>query len=405
MRKTPAKQAHYSYDFLIVAGELSGDLLSAALVRSIRKIQPKSAFYGVGGSAMQAEGVDLWYRVDDLGVTGITEVVLKIPRIMSVMNQIISRVKEKKPVAAILVDYPDFNLRLAKKLKKLNVPVIYYVSPQLWAWRSGRVETIQKYVDQMMVLFAFEKEWYRLRGVQAQFVGHPVLNRINKVPERSECRKKLGLSDSDFVLGLLPGSRYNEIHRILPLFFEAQQKLAAACPFGPDSSKTIHTIIALADTISEHKLPIDMSKSNNSICVVKNDTLTVLKSADFAWVTSGTAALETALLGVPHIVVYRSSRLTYLLARMLIQVENISFANLILKKKAVPELIQKDLSVDRLLIETRHILQNKDILAEMLDNLDRFRLQFGSFDPSDKAAETVLNFVENQLEYMSELDR
>ncbi len=393
------------FNFLIVAGELSGDLLSAALVRSIRKILPNSIFQGIGGSAMQAEGVDLWQRVDDLGITGITEVAFKIPRILSVMNQIVSRVKEQKPIAAILVDYPDFNLRLAKKLKKLHIPVLYYVSPQMWAWRSGRVKAVQKYVDQMMVLFAFEEEWYRHRGVQAQFVGHPVLNRINPVPERSVCRQKLGFTDSDFILALLPGSRYNEIHRVLPLFLEARQKLIKTYPFRPDNPKNFKTIIALADTISEQKLPVVLSQEDITIKIIKNDTLNVLKSADFAWVTSGTAALETALLQIPHIVVYQSSYLSYLLAKILIHVKYISFTNLILNKQAIPELIQKDFSGDRLMTETRRILENKDVLLEMTQNLAQLRMQFGSFDASDKAAETTVNFIITKILKKSEHDR
>lgn len=393
MNELTTRKPHSNPVFLIIAGESSGDLLGGSLVQSMRKLIPECTFFGVGGSSMQNAGVQIIHTIDDLGVTGFSEVCLKIPHVLSVMNRIVQQAKKQKPVAAILIDYPDFNLRLARKLKKNSIPVLYYVSPQMWAWRTGRVKTVRKYVDRMMVLFPFEKEWYRQHHVDAQFVGHPVLDRIDGIPGRADCRKTLHLTESDILLALLPGSRYNEVTRIMPVFLQAREKLMAYYSANTGSAENLRFIIAAADTITEHRLCIGSDQVDKTIRIVKGDTLSVLRAADFAWVTSGTAALETALLGTPHTVVYRTSPLTFLLARCLVHVKHISLANLMLDRRAVPELVQGDCTADRLVEETRHILQNEADRLRMIENLALLRSRFGRFNASEKAAEVVLQSV------------
>jgi lipid-A-disaccharide synthase len=394
MNELKTRKPHSNPLFMIIAGESSGDLLGGALVRSMRELLPQCAFFGVGGSSMQKEGVHLIHTIDDLGVTGFSEVCLKIPHVLRVMNRIVQQAKNQKPIAAILIDYPDFNLRLARKLKTNGVPVLYYVSPQMWAWRTGRVKTVQKYVDRMMVLFPFEKEWYRRRNVNAHFVGHPVLDRIDRIPGRSECRNTLGLAGSDILLAMLPGSRYNEVNRMLPVFLQAREQLMAESSAETGGAGNLRFVIAAADTISEQKLHlVGRHTTDKTIRIIRGDTLSVLRAADFAWVTSGTAALETALIGTPHAVLYRTSPLTFLLARLLIHVKYISLANLMLDRQAVPELIQGDCTADRLVAETRRILHNEADRVQMTENLALLRNRFGRFNASGKAAEIVLQSV------------
>ncbi|HPQ41687.1 MAG TPA: lipid-A-disaccharide synthase, partial [bacterium] len=205
------------HSVMMVAGEASGDILGAGLIQAMRRDLPDTDVWGIGGDRMAAAGAMLEYHVDDLGVTGFTEVAMKLPQIIQVLRRITMLAQNRRPDAVVLIDYPDFNLRLARRLKKAGLTVVYYVSPQLWAWRSGRVRIIRKFVDTLMVLFPFEVEWYRRHGVPAEFVGHPVVDRVRRIPDTAVCRRNLGIGSEEFLIALLPGSRMNEVGRTLPV--------------------------------------------------------------------------------------------------------------------------------------------------------------------------------------------
>lgn len=342
---------------------------------------------------MREVGVDCIHSVEHLGVTGFTEVIVKIWSILRIMTQVAKRARLSKTDAAILIDYPDFNLRLAKRLKKLRIPVIYYVSPQMWAWRASRVKAVRKTVNRMMVLFPFEEKWYLDRGVDASFVGHPVIDRIINVDDRMTTRDNLGISPSETVIALLPGSRMNEVAQILPTLLRACRELTKSSSQFNIQGKRYRFLLPIAETISEHKLQQFLPSNGPPIEIIHKMTLQVLRAADFAWVTSGTAALETALLGTPHIVVYRMSNLTYKLARILVQIPWISIANLMLGTQLIPELVQDDFSVENLLEQTSGILHDPIRYSEICDQLSLLRGQFGHGGASDRAARVFLETI------------
>ncbi|MBN1297187.1 lipid-A-disaccharide synthase [bacterium] len=376
---------------LIIAGEASGDLLGADLVRAICSRCPGIRFWGIGGDAMAAQNVSLLFHVRELGVTGFSEVIRKLPVILHVMATVEDLAVREKPSAAILIDYPDFNLRLAKKLKAAGIPIIYYVSPQLWAWRSGRVRVIRRFVDTMMVLFPFEETWYHQRGVRARFVGHPVLDRVKTIPDRKRCRQMLGLAPDAFIVAMLPGSRVNEVRRSLPIFTEAQGILIDPCetPVHEPDQHPVHFILPLADTVSTDLIR-SLLPSGPQPHIIQGQTLMAVRAADIAWITSGTACLEAALLHTPHVVVYRTSPITYWIARHLISVKAISIANIVMPDPVVPELIQTDFNPRRLVEETRKIVQSTESLEAARDRLRALDSQFGRPGAADRAAQEVL---------------
>jgi len=382
------------FNILIVAGEASGDLLGSALVNELKTLQPNIAFWGIGGKSMKSSGVNIVFHVNDLGVTGFTEVVLKFRHILKVFRSILSEATTRKPDLAILIDYPDFNLRLAKRLKKMKIPVVYYVSPQMWAWRSGRVKIIKKYIAKMMVLFPFEETWYRQRGAEAKFVGHPVLDRVRDIPDKKSCRKLIGIRDDEFVIAMLPGSRFNEVKRTLPVMLKANDDLLKKTNALTQNGKKIRFIIPLAETMPEDLLPVDLANRVNPVKCIMGKTMQIVKAADFAWVTSGTASLETALLHTPQIVVYKTSFASYTLAKLLIKVDFISIANLILKSPVAKELIQKSFNAENLITETLRFMNSEETIRENQIILKKLDDKFGSTGASKRAANTVLEVLE-----------
>lgn len=378
------KTAPYQ-NFMIVAGEASGDLIGGTFIRAVHKIHPKFAFWGIGGGSMLDAGQEQLFSAKDLGVTGFTEVMFRLPGIMRILNRMNREAAIRKPAAAVLIDYPDFNLQLARRLKKQGIRVLYYVSPQMWAWRPGRVNSIRSVVDRMMVLFPFEESWYKERGVDACFVGHPVIDRIEKTPGREDCRRQLGIPDKDFLIAILPGSRMNEVISNLPIMIRAAEALSGPEHFN-QRGRTYRFLLPLADTVARETLTDLYPFDKTAIEIVQGSTLKVMRAADFAWVTSGTAALETALLGTPHIVVYRMSPLTHYLAKRLVKIPFISIANIMAGEKFVPELIQQEFTVDRLLEETLRITESSQIYGNIKSRLNDMYRQFGGAGASDRAA-------------------
>ncbi len=369
--------------FMIISGEASGDLLGSALAREIHDRIPSARLVGVGGDAMAAAGVELLHHVRDLGVTGFTEVIGKLRSLFAIMRSITDAAKSLAPTAVILIDYPDFNLRLAPRLKKNGHRVIYYVSPQLWAWRSGRISIIRDSVDRMLVLFPFEHDWYAQRGVDVSWVGHPILDRILATPDRATCRSAMGHDADRTHICLLPGSRMNELDRLLPIFVEAARILIRNRP-GVDLS------ILRASTIPVEAIRRHLAACPDLFRIHDEASPVVLKSADFAWVASGTATLETALCLTPFLITYKTSWISYCIARSLIEVDFIGIVNVAAGRKIIPELIQSECTPSRIIEQTSRYLDDPSRQQQAMEDLKSVSRLFGEPGAAGRAVREIL---------------
>lgn len=373
-------------DFLkimMIAGEASGDIHGGAIAAEIKRRAPSAQLFGIGGDSMRQAGVDLSHHVRDLGVTGFTEVVRKLGKIMSVMRSVVKIAKSERPDAVILIDYPDFNLRLAAKLKAVGMHVIYYVSPQLWAWRSGRINTIQKYVDRLLVLFPFERDWYANRGIDVAFVGNPILDRIRSAPSRAQCRAQLGYPEKSPHICMLPGSRMNELERHLPVFIAASEQFSKLNPATRFS-------ILCAPTIPKSTIEHYTESAMIPIAIHEEDSPIVLKSADFAWVASGTATLETAICETPFLIVYKTSWISYWIAKFLIHVDYIGIVNVAAGRLVIPELIQEKCNPDQICFETNRYLSDPEALQLAKREIFSIVSSFGESGAARRAVDEIL---------------
>ena len=331
---------------LILAGEASGDHAAAGLVRELRARAPETRFFGLAGPEMEAAGVEPLVRSADVAVVGIQEVAAAFPRILGAWRRLTAALAARRPDLVVLVDYPDFNLRFARRARGLGVPVLYFVSPQVWAWRPGRLDTIGRRVNRMMVLFRFEEELYRARGIPVTWVGHPLADQPAP-PAREAARARLGLPAEGRVVALLPGSRRGEVGRILPVLRDAALRLAKDDP-------GLQFVLPAAPTLDPGALRALCGDA--PIRVVAGDLPAVLGAADAAAVASGTATLQVALAGVPLVVVYRVGGLTALIARGLIRVRDVGLVNLVAGRRVAEELVQEACTPDRVAAALRGLL-------------------------------------------------
>ena len=314
----------------LVAGEASGDLHGSLLARALAEADGSVALEGVGGSEMERSGVCLHHRCEEMAITGLWEVVRHLPRFSRLLDELEDRLRKDPPDALIPIDYPDFNLRLAARAHALGIPVIYYISPQVWAWRKGRIRELARIVRRMIVIFPFEEELYRKAGVPVSYVGHPLVDRVRPRVGRMETRMAIGLNESEPLIVLLPGSRRSEVERILPVFLETRRLLLA---------RPWRWVVALAPGLSIAELPGE-ARAKGAPEVRTGETYELLAAADLALTASGTATVEAALLGTPMLVVYRMHPLTWHLARVLVDVPHVAMANLLAGKRLVPEFLQ-----------------------------------------------------------------
>ncbi|MFZ0312766.1 MAG: lipid-A-disaccharide synthase [Candidatus Korobacteraceae bacterium] len=378
---------------LISAGEASGEFYGAELMKALRRQISRGSpdgsieFFGVGGEQMRAAGCDLLVDAREIAEVGIVEVIKHIPTIYRRFRQVVREAQRRRPDAAVLIDFPDFNLRLARQLHKLGVPVIYYVSPQLWAWKQRRIERVRKYVDQMLVIFPFEEKFYRERGIAAKFVGHPLANLPAPSVTRELFAAEYKLDPSRQWIALLPGSRRGEVSRILPVLLEAAQLL------GPEYVYTVPVASTLdadwmASFLRDYRGP--------SITFTRDARATVLH-ARAAAVASGTSTLEAALIGTPFAMVYRVAPLTWRLGRRLVKVDRFAMVNLIAERDVVPELVQTDFTPQRVCDELRRVLPDGPARRIMMEDFlaVRWRLEPGDSggNASDRAAQAVLSLV------------
>ena len=317
--------------FFILAGEASGDRHGAALMEAIQSLEPAAEFSGIGGEMMQAAGFETLYDTRQMAVVGFSEVLRKLRFLRRAMRQVMRHITSQRPERIILIDYPGFNLRLAKRLRRSGIPITYYISPQLWAWREGRIRVIRRCVEQMLVIFPFEEEWYRERGIAATFVGHPILDEPAPDQDRETFLAAQGLRPDQPLLTLYPGSREDELEQHLGLFFEAARMAREACP-------GLQLALGLAPDLSPERIPAEIRQQ---LHLVTDRPRMLLRYADVAMVASGTATLEAAAWGVPMVVVYRVSAFTAWLGRRLLRLPHVSMANILAGRELVPEFLQE----------------------------------------------------------------
>lgn len=357
----------------IVAGEASGDLHASEVLRELKTLAPVEA-YGIGGDLLAAEGVTLLHHAREMGVVGLFNVLRHIPMFRRVFNELIARIAAERPDVVFLIDYPEFNLRVAKRCREMGLRVVYYISPQLWAWRQGRVRHIAKYVDRMIVLFPFEAEFYEKHGVPVTYVGHPLIEQLAGIekPERA---------DEVLRIALLPGSRRMEVQSLLPPMLDAVEILRR--------ERNVDAYIVQAPTIRREELE---SIARGRASIVANDRGQAVADADVSLSSSGTATLESAILGTPPVVMYRLSRATYALGKLLVRVPYFSLVNIIAGKYVVPELIQKDVNGERIASEVRKLVapeRRETIRAE----LAQIRARLGTPGTSRRVAEEIHKMV------------
>lgn len=359
---------------LLVAGESSGDLRGAELVRALRQKIPEVTFSGVGGDRLKAEGMEILVAAEELSIMGLTEVFAQGNTILRSYRKVRRAILGKdgpRPDLVILIDFPDFNLRLASVAKRHGIPVFYYVGPQVWAWRRYRIRTLARRVDRLAVVFPFEAELYQ--GLtQVDFVGHPALETVRAEATRSAVRAELGIADGERLVALLPGSRRAEIASLLPVL---QGALAAQRDARGVIALAGEDLRGAAEALADPELPI-----------LTGRTWDLVAAADLVLLSSGTATLETALLGTPMVVAYCLSPLSFAIAKRLVKVDHIAMPNLILERRAVPELVQDEVTVERMAAAAREILEDPKLAARMRQDLAMVRERLGNPGAAGRAA-------------------
>ena len=376
---------------MIIAGEASGDLHGAHLVRAMRSINPSLRFYGVGGEKMEEAGVRLVAHSSGMAVMGITEILPRLGFILKVRRGLRRSLKESAPPLLILIDYPGFNLPLARFAHENRIRVFYYISPKVWAWRKKRIYALEKYVDRMALILPFEEEVYAEVDLDARFVGNPLLDTVQRKCPRGEAMKRFGLQEGLTTIALLPGSRKGEVTRLLPVMLSMAQILKKRIP-------AIQFVLPLAATLPLDCVQGPVNRQGVDIRITRGDLYDVVGLADIAVVASGTATLETALLGVPMIIVYKVSPLSYLIGRMFVHVDHIGLVNLIADRRIVPELIQGDATPERMAEEVYDLLTSGARMEEMKRDLLHVGKMLGEPGASHRAAQFACEMIE-QLDF------
>ena len=354
----------------------------AKLVQSIKRIDPRSFLFGIGGREMHAEGVQIIVDANILSVVGITEVFSKLPTIYRSMSTVKKALRQLKPNLLILIDFPDFNFHVAEFAKKLGIPILYYISPQIWAWRQGRVKKIKRLVDHMAVILPFEASFYRKHQVPVTFVGHPLLDRIVPVPTPSFASE---LKQAP-TIGLLPGSREKEVSTLLPAMLDACNKIQKRCPKA-------RFIISCSDSIHAERMMrmVNPYKADINAEVIKGRVERVIRNSQILVAASGTVTLEAALYQVPTVIVYKVSPTSYWLGKRLIKVKHIGIVNLIVQKSLLPELIQDDASPEQIAQKVINMIGDPRLYRRITEELSHVPKRLGGAGASDRVARIALN--------------
>jgi lipid-A-disaccharide synthase len=391
-------------ELLMVAGEASGDLHGARLLAELRRLVPGLRAFGLGGAELRAAGLDAVADSSEVAVVGVVEVLKVLPRVRQVFAALLAEVDRRRPRAAVLIDFPDFNLRLAGRLARRGIPVIYYISPQVWAWRRGRVRTIARRVDEMLVLFPFEVEFYRRLGVRAVHVGHPLVDEVPLLPSAWDREPAAG---EPYRLALLPGSRRSEVEALLPAMLAAAARVAAELPVAvtlirapgiPEALLAEHVeAFRRRDAGGRERPGRELTGGNGGggvelllpVRVESEDRFGVIADSHLALCASGTATLEVGLLGTPMVVLYRLARWSYLLARLLVRLPNFALVNLVLGREVVPELLQGEAEPERIGAEALRLLGDRQARARVRAGLAELRPRLGEGGASARAARQV----------------
>ncbi|WP_438971351.1 lipid-A-disaccharide synthase [Methylophaga sp.] len=334
---------------VIVAGEASGDAHAGRVIAALKQRRPDIQVSGIGGDAMRKAGAHIFTDFSELAVMGLVEVLKRYRHIKTIFNQLLSRLQEDKPDLLVLVDYPGFNLKLAKQARKLGIPVLYYISPKVWAWRPGRVKVIKRYVDRMAVLFPFEETLYNDAGVPVTCVGHPLVDAVKSELSVEKAKSQLDLNPAHRVLGLFPGSRRSEVDALLPLMLEAAEKIQ-------HRHVDLQVILPLAPGLDEAYVAPFLKQTKLHVHVAKADFYDVTKACDAVVAASGTVTLEIALMGVPHLIVYRVAPMSYRILKRLVKIPYVGLCNIVCKQNLITELIQDDVTVENLDTELTTLL-------------------------------------------------
>lgn len=367
---------------MISCGEPSGDLYAGALTRELLRLDPSAMITGFGSQRLRSAGATLVDDFQGLSVTGLLEVARVLPRTYAIYRRLLAHAAVTRPDVFVAVDFPDFNFRLAQAMRKLGVPVVYYISPQLWAWRPGRMKTMQRIADRVLVIFPFEEEIYRRAGVPVEWVGHPLLDVSSDVEPRATFLERLGLDPAKPVVALLPGSRINEVSAILPGLVDASRIIHERLPGA-------QFVLARAPHLSD-ELFAKLSARGPSIAMIEDATDNVLAAADVALMASGTVTVQAALRECPMVVVYRLSPLTYRLGRPFVRVDTFAMANLVAGRQVVPELVQDDFTPDAVARRALPLLEDRGTAEAMRADLRAVRAKLGTPGASRRAAEAVL---------------
>lgn len=372
---------------MIMAGEASGDLHGANLAREITKLDPSAALYGVGSKQMRDAGVNMLADASTISVVGITEVLTHIGAIYGVYAKLKKFLREERPDVLVLIDFPDFNIMLGKAAKKLGIPIVYYISPQVWVWRKGRIKTIASLVKAMIVVFPFEVPLYEKAGVDVRFVGHPLTDVAKSAFSREEARLSLGLAANKRTIVLMPGSRRGELANLLPDMLRAAKLLRSRYI-------DLQFVLPVAPTLDPVLVRSYMEQGGVPVHLVEGRVYDVLQASDAAIVASGTATLEAGLMAVPMAIVYRISALTYrVLTKLVRNLAHVGLVNIVAGRRIVPELIQHDVTPEQIADAISGMLDDPARYCQIKEGLLKLREQLGATGASGRAASVVMEFM------------
>jgi lipid-A-disaccharide synthase len=378
---------------LISAGEASGDLYASKLVEALRVRNPEIEFFGCAGPRMRSVGVEAVVRSESLAVVGLVEVLHHIPRIYGEFRKLVRAAEQRRPGLAILTDSPDFHFRVAKKLHRMGVPIVYLVAPQVWAWRRGRLPTMRRILDRLLCIFPFEEQFFREHGIRATYIGHPLTRLVRPSASPLELRTRFGVPDPAWHIAILPGSRYGEIERHLPILVEAVEIMRK------NAGRPIHATLALPQGVAAK---FRERFSGSSIQVQEGNTWDVLACSDLALAASGTVTIEACLLNTPMVAFYRVNGLSWVLGKLLVRVPFYSMVNLVAERQVIPELIQAGMTAQRLAAEACSLLRNDDARRRMREDLAEVAARLsGPDNPMEAAASVVNEFLDKEMVHVS----
>ena len=376
-------QAHV----MILAGEASGDAHAAEFVEQLKNIQPDIRLSGMGSQEMRRAGVEVFFDSSIIAVVGLVEVLRHWGDIKQAMAIVRQRLEQTRPDLLVLVDYPEFNLKMARRARELGIKVLFYISPQVWAWRPKRIHKIGRLIDHMAVIFKFEQRYYENAGIPVSFVGHPLVDKVQVSADRDALRAKLGIAAADRVIGLFPGSRHSEISRLLPLMFDTAELMRQRDP-------QIRFLLPVASTLDFDDLSRQCASKDLDIIVTQGDIYEAISCCDAIVSCSGTVTLEIGLLGVPMCIVYRMSGLSYSIMKRLITIPHIGLANIVADGAVVREFLQQQANPAAVSAELFELLENSEYRAQIKSGLERVRENLGAGGGARNMAQLVLSLIE-----------